>query len=153
MLVYRLTKKKYKDNLSGKGAAIRGARWNSVGMEIIYTASSRALAMSEVAVHITYEMMPADYWMIEIDIPDNLLISSCETLPDNWNAFPYTDTSKKIGDKFIIDNAYVALRVPSAVVQKEWNILINPLHTDFKKVKTVESEPFVFDRRLFKPLK
>ena len=149
MRVYRLTKKKYKDKLSGKGAAIKGARWNSAGVEIIYTASSRALAMSEVAVHLTYEMMPSDYWIMEIDIPDEIYISTCEELPNDWNAFPYTDASRKIGDKFILENKFVALRVPSAVVQKEWNILLNPFHPSFKDVQIIQAEPFTFDRRLF----
>lgn len=50
---YRLARKKYPVELSGRGAALRGARWNSPGTEIIYTARNRALAMAEVAVHLT----------------------------------------------------------------------------------------------------
>lgn len=149
MIVYRLTKEKYKDTLSGKGASIRGGRWNSPGVELIYTAANRALAMTEVAVHITFQMMPNQYWVIEIEIPDNLTVESCDSLPPDWNSFPYNDASRKLGDKLVYENKSLALKVPSAVVQKEWNILINPFHPDFKQVKIINKEPFQLDRRLF----
>ena len=44
-----LAREKFAGSLSGKGAAISGARWNSVGIEMIYTAANRSLAMAEVA--------------------------------------------------------------------------------------------------------
>jgi|GEM_PF-4099468 len=36
MEVFRLAGKKYSKILTGAGAAINGARWNSKGIEIIY---------------------------------------------------------------------------------------------------------------------
>ena len=48
MEAYRLSRTKFADTLSGKGAALKGARWNSIGVEIIYTAGNRSLAMAEV---------------------------------------------------------------------------------------------------------
>lgn len=148
MLVYRLTKEKYKDSLSGKGAAIMGGRWNSPGVEIIYTASNRALAMSEVAVHVTFEMMPDNYWMMEVELPDDDY-DRVTDLPERWNAFPYAEATRAVGDKFILKQDAVAIQVPSAVVQGEWNILINPNHKNFNQVKIVRAEPFSLDRRLF----
>lgn len=149
MLVYRLSKEKYKNTLSGKGASIRGGRWNSPGVEIIYTASNRALAMSEVAVHVTFEMMPDNYWLMEIEIPDDGPSFRVEQLPDSWNDFPYSESTRKIGDKLVSENIHLFYYVPSAVVQKEWNVLINPYHTQFPKVNILKSEPFQLDRRLF----
>ena len=46
MRVYRLSWKKYSDQISGKGAAAYGARWNPADIELVYTADSRALAMA-----------------------------------------------------------------------------------------------------------
>ncbi len=148
MLVYRLTKAKYKDSLSGKGAAIMGGRWNSPGVEIIYAASNRALAMSEVAVHVTFEMMPDNYWMMEIELPD-ANHDKVTDLPDKWNAFPYAEATRVVGDRFVLEQKALAIKVPSAVVQGEWNILINPNHKKFNQVKIVKVEPFSLDRRLF----
>lgn len=72
MEVYRLARKKYSKSLSGKGAAIKGARWNSVGVELIYTASNRSLTMAEIAVNFSLSTLPEDYMMITIFIPDNI---------------------------------------------------------------------------------
>jgi len=51
MEVFRLSRAKYADQLSGYGAALKGARWNSRGVEMIYAAENRSLAMAEVLVH------------------------------------------------------------------------------------------------------
>jgi len=149
MLVYRLTREKYKDSLSGKGASYRGGRWNNAGIEIIYCASNRSLAMAEVAVHVTAATMPTKYWMLEVHIPDDLEVMTAMDLPAHWNSFPYLHSTKSVGDQLIYENIYIALKVPSAVVQNDWNVLINPFHDDFDKVKIVRAEPFHFDRRLF----
>lgn len=69
MRVFRLMREKYGIELSGKGAALSGNRWNSKGTELIYCADSRALAMAEVAVHLPLSILPRDYVMFEIDIP------------------------------------------------------------------------------------
>ncbi|MDO1502618.1 RES family NAD+ phosphorylase [Winogradskyella maritima] len=44
MIVYRLGKEKYKNDLSGIGAEKFGGRWNSKGVRMVYTSQSRALA-------------------------------------------------------------------------------------------------------------
>lgn len=44
---------------------------------------------------------------------------------------------------------HLLMQVPSATVQGEYNYLINPKHKDFKKIKLIKSEQFVFDERLF----
>lgn len=56
--VYELSRKRYAGVLSGKWSAIKGARWNSIGVEMMYTAGNRSLAMAEVAVHLTWAMLP-----------------------------------------------------------------------------------------------
>jgi RES domain-containing protein len=44
--------------------------------------------------------------------------------------------------------ASVALRVPSIVVDGEFNYLLNPLHPDFAQLKIGEPRRFSFDPRL-----
>lgn len=150
MLVYRLARQKHGLYLSGKGAAMAGGRWNSTGVEIIYTAESRALAMAEVAVHLTLATLPDDYFMLVIEVPDSF---SCElldenTLPDGWKQHPPLFTTQHIGDAFIYQQATCLLKVPSAVVKGDYNILINPHHPDFASIKILHSEPFPFDKRI-----
>ena len=43
MIVYRLSKSKYSADLTGKGAEKAGGRWNSKGVAMVYTSTSRAL--------------------------------------------------------------------------------------------------------------
>jgi len=151
MKVYRLCREKYASDFSGKGAALSGARWNSKGTELIYTSESRALAMAEVSVHLSLDLLPDDFIMLEILIPDNLeqLALDQHTLPRDWNQSPPMESSQLLGDKFVSENKFCILRVPSAVVRGDHNLLINPHHPDFSKIKITAEERFPFDRRLF----
>ena len=152
MEVYRLSREKFSSNLSGIGAAMKGARWNSVGIEMIYTASNRSLAMAEVAVHLSLATLPDDYMMMTIYIPDNISLTklSISDLPLDWNKFPHPSTTQSIGDKFVSENLYCVLQIPSSVTEGDYNLLINPHHPEFKKISILETKKFVFDQRLFK---
>lgn len=152
MEVFRLSREKYAKNLSGKGAAIKGARWNSIGTELIYTSSNRSLAMAEVAVHFTLATLPADYLMMTIHIPDDISmkILNITGLPENWNAFPHPVQTQTIGDTFIAEGKYCVLKIPSVVTQGDHNLLINPKHPEFSKIKVISTEKFPFDKRIFK---
>lgn len=142
----------YAQPLSGKGAAIKGARWNSPGVEMIYTAENRSLAMAEVAVHFTFATCPSDYVLITIEIPDAIKITTIpeSKLPLNWKSFPHPVATQKIVDQFINEGKHAAVRMPSIITKGDFNILINPLHPDFKKIKILSVEPFPFDKRLLK---
>ena len=152
MEVFRLSTSKWSKVLSGKGAALKGARWNSAGTEINYTGSNRSLAMAEVAVHFTLATLPSDYMMVTIFIPDDVSIKVVQEhdLPKDWNSFPYGSATQSFGDDFINENKYCLLKIPSAVTKGDFNILINPSHPEFKKIKIILVEPFPFDHRIFK---
>lgn len=149
MIVYRLSSGKYKTDLSGKGAEIAGGRWNSKGVAMLYTAQSRALAFAEVAMHLPYGILPKDYHIISIHIPDTatILELSIKDLPADWRSNPHSDSTQKIGDKFISEAKYLVLRVPSAVVPGDYNYLVNPAHPQISLVKIQGTEPFEFDSR------
>ena len=152
MEAYRLSREKFASTLSGRGAALKGARWNSIGVELIYTASNRSLAMAEVAVHFTLATLPGDYMMITIFIPDDISLQKLKisNLPTDWNIFPHPGTTQSIGDQFIADNKFCILQIPSAVTQGDYNLLINPNHPDFKQIKIIAKDKFPFDKRIFK---
>ncbi len=149
MQVFRLTRRKYSAVLSGIGASKSTNRWNSKGTEIIYTSASRALAMAEVLIHLRYCDLPTDYVMLEIFIPDEIIIQKFEeiTLPTQWRESPTMGETQEIGNHFIRENHYAVLQVPSAVVPGDSNYLINPNHGDFLKIKIVGREDFPFDKR------
>ncbi len=150
MIVYRLSRSKYKSQLSGRGAAIRGGRWNRKGTEMIYTASSRALAMAEVLVHFTLQDLPDDYFMLVIYIPDSISIYHIteDQLPPDWSLFPYSQSCQNIGDAILQKRNHGVIKVPSAVVKGDYNYLIDPGYKDFGQIKIVDEEKFPFDERM-----
>ncbi len=152
MEVFRLSKRIYADKLSGIGAAMYGNRWNSKGVEMIYTSESRALAMAEVIVHLPLFLLPKDYVLIKIYIPDNIEIQTVNPIDitDVWNRYPHSVVTQQIGDRFIKDKEYAVLKVPSAVVKGDHNYLLNPYHKSFNEMKIKEVTDFRFDSRLFK---
>lgn len=151
MIVFRLSREEYKDEISGYGASLNGQRWNSKGTEVVYTAQTRALANSEVAVHISLGILPMDYHMVSIEIPNSVKVSELQKseLPSGWDAIPSQPNSQVIGDQFVKENKYAVLKVPSAVVKGEFNFIMNPKHRDFKKIKITNTESFPFDPRYF----
>jgi len=152
MIVYRLTKARYKDELTGYGAQLFGGRWNSKGLPVIYTCESRALCLAEIAVHTPLGILPDGYFLQTIQLPNlkHHTLSS-KILAPGWDGFPHTSISKSIGDKFLVQAKYLVMKAPSAIVQDEFNFLLNPLHPEFKKIKLKKVEEFRFDSRLFKP--
>jgi RES domain-containing protein len=152
MHVYRLAREKHAIPLSGIGAAKYGARWNPVGIELIYTAQNRSLAMAEVAVHLTLATLPDDYMILTIYIPDDIKIKQLTEadLPRGWQEFPHPVSTQDIGKKFVLENEYCVLIIPSVVTQGDNNVLINPNHKDFSKITITSIDKFPFDKRIFK---
>ena len=151
MEVFRLARKKYPIELSGKGAAMFGARWNFKGTEIVYTAQSRALAMAEVVVHLSLATLPKDFVMLTVDVSDTISIEFLDEkkLPRGWNVFPHSFTTQLLGEDFIKRSEACILKVPSAVVKGDYNLLLNPYHEDFKQIKIIDQVDFPFDKRIF----
>ena len=150
MNVYRISKCKYISSLTGEGAATYGGRWNSKGMHIVYTAATPSLALLESVVHISN--IPVDeYCMVTIAIPENKIKEiKIKDLPENWFVNPPADQLKSIGDHFIKDNIFLALKLPSAIMMEDFNLLLNPNHPDFNKVTLVATRTIPIDIRLLK---
>ena len=150
MIVYRISKCKFIDSLTGMGAATFGGRWNSKGIHVVYTAATPSLALLESVVHIS-NIPVDDYCMALIEIPENKIAEiKLADLPANWFINPAQDNLKSIGNKFIKDNIFLALKLPSAIMTEDFNFLLNPNHPDFKKVKIVSTRTIPIDERLFK---
>lgn len=152
MIVYRLCKQEHINDLSGRGAEINGGRWNNKGIPALYTTCSRALAVLEVAVHVPLGIIPINYYMAVIEIPEGISITKMEiaALPPNWNRNPILKATQYLGDDFLNNGTHLALQVPSATVTADCNYVLNPRHPGFNELKVMAIEPFEFDSRLFK---
>lgn len=143
MIVHRLAKAAF-TALDGEGARLFGGRWNSPGRPMIYAAASPSLAVLEVLVHLDLppELMPDDYRLLSLDLPDEGPIEHIDQTPDNDGA------RLAIGDRFLTQMASLALTVPSVVVPQERNTLINPRHPAAIGLRLLSNEPFSLDARL-----
>jgi len=150
MRVYRIVVKKYSKELSGFGAAVYGARWNSAGIEMVYTSEHRSLALCEILVHIKGMKRTDDYRMLCIDIPDKYPIGTLDKkdYPKEWTQRSSLNYTQDIGDAFIRQEDTIALKVPSVIIPQEYNVLLNPYHPKFKYVKLSEVEILTIDKRL-----
>jgi RES domain-containing protein len=144
VIVYRLAKAAYAA-LDGEGARLFGGRWNSPGRPMIYAAASASLALLEVRVHLDLpvELIPNDYRLLSIEIPDDADREQLDVAP----AEPADCLAA--GDAFLADGRALVLQVPSVVVPQERNALINPRHPDMARVRLTGNEAFVLDPRLF----
>ena len=152
MHVYRITKTLYSQDLSGTGARLHGGRWNPKGISVVYIAESRALATVEYLVHVPISLMPRDLRMVTLYIPDWITPKTIaiSDLPANWRDYPAPPELAELGTQWTRAQETLLLRVPSAVVEQEWNVLLNPLHPDMPHVTMPQVEPYQFDSRLLR---
>jgi RES domain-containing protein len=99
-------------------------------------------------VHLDLGTEPSDYLLFPIDIPDGL-VERLHPLPGNWNANPPREFARVAGDRWIRSGVSPALLVPSAVLSREYNFLINPAHPQFRRLKVHKPEARFLDPRLF----
>lgn len=149
MEVFRITHQKWANQLTASGYA---ARWNSNGVYIIYTAENRSLACLENLVHRNGFGLDADYCVMTITIPSSITILEIESsaLPNGWNLADEKAhlLCRSFGDNWVKSQQSCCLIVPSAIIENEKNILINPNHKDFQKIKVSLTQSFSFDNRL-----
>lgn len=153
MQVFRLARANRRYDLSGYGAFLVGGRWNLPGLALLYTAEARSLAMLEVLVHLPAADLPADMYLLTLEVPDT---ASQETmtaadLPPDWQRLTQPHPTALLGHAWLQAGRSLALRVPSVIVAQEHNLLLNPAHPEFAQVRlAAEPEPFAFDERLRK---
>jgi RES domain-containing protein len=150
MIVYRISNAAFSDDISGTGAKLNGARWNSKGVPVLYTAQFISLAVLEMLVNTNFKDYGIALDLMYINFPDAQTITNIDlkNLKTNWrDDFEYT---RYMGDEFFKQKESLILKVPSSVIQEEYNYLVNPLHAEFKKIKLVKTKSFWPDERLFK---
>jgi RES domain-containing protein len=149
MKVWRLAKAAY-TTPNGEGAKKYGGRWNPSGLAVVYTSESLALAAFEALVHADSDLLPDNLVILSAEIPDTLSIRTItpKELPAHWQAIPAPRALQAIGTEWIRAEKGVGLRVPSSVISQEWNLLLNPAHPDFSKIKWTNDGPFNWDKRL-----
>lgn len=150
MKVYRIANCNYIHDISGTGAALYGGRWNNKGTYVLYGASSSSLALLESIVHISSVVqLKLCIACLQLPTDDFKEIHESE-LPDGWQNNPPPFILKSIGDAFVRENKFLALKLPSAIIPFEYNFLINPAHPQFKLIQSEFVRQISIDERLVK---
>jgi len=152
MRAYRLSSKAHRATaFTGEGARLAGGRWNHKGTRIVYCSESRALAAMELFVNLDPALAPPELMFIAVDVPDGIITTvGIAALPSRWRDYPAPDAVKDIGTNWVNAGTSAALLVPSVVMPEEKNLLLNPDHADFGRVKIGKPTKFAFDRRMWK---
>lgn len=139
------------DDMSGTGAMVTGGRWNSVGIPVVYSADTIALAVLETLAHIRLDGLPLNRYLVRIDVPDEIWEARAilGVPPVGWDAEPKGMPSIHAGDKWIASNTSALMTVPSVIVPEEQNVLINPKHRDSVLLKATMVRKWHYDSRLF----
>lgn len=153
MLVYRIVKDENRaSDLTGTGAFLVGGRWNSEGINALYTSENAALAMLEVLVHVDSEELPPHLYLVTIEVNEQAIIKQLSSydLPEDWRR-PGNSLVKEAGDKILKEKACIGFKVPSAAFPLQYNYVLNPLHPSFKEhVKVLKIVPLATDNRFFR---
>ncbi|MEM5314242.1 RES family NAD+ phosphorylase [Paraburkholderia sp. JHI869] len=142
------------NDMSGAGAKITGGRWNRPGTPMLYTAGTIALACLETLVHLKVGDLPLNRYLVSIEVPPAVwrktesLVSPAKDV--GWDALPAGMVSLDLGEQWVRSKSSVLAVVPSVIVPRELNVLVNPEHPDITKLKVTRHEKWVYDHRLMK---
>jgi RES domain-containing protein len=149
MIVYRIGKTKYSNDLTGEGARINGGRWNHILTPCVYTSENRALALLEYTVNVNIDDIPRALSITAIEIPDDGIEEVKQSdLPGDWKLVPAPASTKDFGTNLLKAAARPILKIPSTIILKECNFLLNPFHVDSRNFKIVSIEDFAYDVRI-----
>ena len=152
MLVHRLAKKKYaSDPLGGAGGLLVGGRWHHKGVRIVYCAQSLSLAAIEFFVHFESLSKAVALVAVEVEVTDGLVADlPVSSLPSDWDSTPLGSGTARIGTEWVRSGRSVALRVPSVLTRGEFNVLVNPAHANFRRVRVRGTVDYRYDTRMWK---
>jgi RES domain-containing protein len=135
---------------SGEGARHYGGRWNPKGWPLIYTAATRSLALLEMLAQ--DQPLHARYVFVPAELRTQLRISRLSTgdLPRDWRKPAAWSRLQNLGRDWLERAETAVLAVPSAILPREENFLLNPRHVDFRRIRIGEAEPLDTDSRLLR---
>lgn len=152
MRIFRISKTEYIDDLSGEGARVYGGRWNLVGDPVVYFSQNLSLSLLEIIVHVEFAKLPVGYSFLEVEILDKFIkpIQSLDFIKPKWSSEEAAKQVQMLGSSWLKRHESLALRVPSAILELEHNILINPHHKDIGNLKIIKKGTLDFDPRLIR---
>ena len=141
MRIYRLHRAR-RSASDYSGALLYPGRWHPRGTPILYFSFALSLACLEQLVHLPSDALPDDYVYTAVD-----LTGEPETA-DYRGSLADVDATRRYGHGWATDQRSLAVRIPSAIIPIEFNLLLNPLHPAFADLTWAAPQSFAFDPRL-----
>lgn len=149
MIVYRVGRTKYANDLDGEGARLFGGRWNHKLTPCIYTSESRALALLEYTANVNIDDIPRALSITAFEIdPAYMLALPIGALPGDWKSAPAPATTRDFGTSLLRKADYGILKIPSTIMEDEFNYLLNPQFRKAVAYSIVSVRDFIYDVRL-----
>jgi len=140
------------DDMIGKGAASKGARWNHPGELVTYAATSISLAAWETRAHFGRgTALPWNRFLVRIDVPDEIWAvreALGRPLPVGWDAIPEALVSRNLGSSWLKSGRSALLTMPSVIIDEEDNVMVNPAHPDCARIRATKVRRFLYDHRV-----
>lgn len=135
----------------GRGARLFGGRWSSPGVAIVYTADTASLAALELLVHLKRHSRLRNYLLYACTFAARLVETiDAAKLPADWKSDPGPADLRPVGDRWVDRASSAVLRVPSVIVDSQFNYLLNPAHPEFAGITVADPTPFSLDLRLLR---
>ena len=149
MVLYRVSKFRHADDLSGKGAELSGGRWNKLGIPALYLAENISLSILETIVHCQCINDLHNRLILSMEVPEtSVKMFDYSLFPKNWNSIPWNTYTIENGTHWLESQETLSLKVPSSIVPKENIFILNPKHSEYKNIRIISKEIFKPDNRL-----
>jgi RES domain-containing protein len=99
---------------------------------------------------LNFDALPFNRYLVAIDVPRaqwDAAVVLDPTLLIGWDALPPGRISLDAGDAWAAENVSLLCRVPSVIVPREQNVLINPRHKDVDTLTFRKLEKWTYDSR------
>lgn len=142
------------ENLPGRdplGFGMGPGRWNVNGTPVIYASSVSALNFLEL-LSIKGPIVTESSWkLVSLEVLGPIPELEVDGLPISWKNRPYPRTTQELGSIWAKRELSPCLKIPSCRIPlanfyQEHNLLINPLHPEFKqKIKVTDTWDVSFE--------
>lgn len=144
--IYRVIPRADAAEAFGEQGKYSARRWSSEGVPAVYASLSVGGALLEALAHMEGPV-PDDLVLAVATVPRDC-IEPVPELPEAWRAYPYRPQVQRLGDEWIKSGKTLALKLPSAICEREFNVLLNPRHRDRARLHGTELTPLKVDPRV-----
>lgn len=123
-----------------------GGRWSPPGHACVYASLSPAGALLEFLAH-GGSASDDGLLLATAELPPGTTLAECNE-PSTWCHLPYRAEVQQVGADWLASGRSLGLRVPSALVAGEHNMLLSPSHPAYAALQVHALAPLQVDPRL-----